>query len=303
MEYDVNEIDLSLYKLFYIVYQNGSFSKTAEALGVTQPSISYNIKRLEDSLGVKLFVRGNNLTLTPEGEILVPYVEEALNSIKNGKNKINDLVNLQSGQISIGVPSHIGVFLLTDIIREFNNQYPNIKMKVICKPTKELLRLLNSNELDIVIDSSPLNENFSNLVLVRLSKEKCVFACNKSCLELLDVLVPLNDLIKYPLIVPSRGSGNTKALMEVFEKKKVEFDPAFEISTSDMIAEMVERNLGIGYLFEKTLDSYPDLKTINVDAKLPVFDIFMIYKDRLFSVTVKSFIHFVEKQMRNNGIN
>lgn len=298
MEYDNDEIDLSLYKLFYVVYKNGSFSKTADVLGVTQPSISYNIKRLEDSLGVKLFVRGNNLTLTPEGEVLIPYVEEALNSIKNGENKIHDLVNLQSGEVSIGVPSHIGVFLLTDIIKEFNKQYPSIKMKVICKPTKDLLYLLNSNELDVVIDSSPLNENFSNLVLVKLSSERCVFACNSACTDLLNGTVSLNDLKNYSLIVPARGSGSTRGLMEVFERKKIEFDPAFEISTSDMIAEMVEKNLGVGYLFEKTLDSYPDLKIVDVDTKLPVFDIFMIYKNKLFSITAKSFIDFVKKKMK-----
>lgn len=298
MEYDSYEVDLSLYKLFYEVYKHGSFSKTADVLGVTQPSISYNIKRLEDYLGVKLFIRGNNLSLTPEGEVLVPYVEEALNSIKNGVNRIHDLVNLQSGEVSIGVPSHIGVFLLTDIIKKFNKSYPSIKMKVICKPTKELFYLLNSNELDVVIDSSPLNESFSNLILVRISKERCVFACNKSCKSLLNETVSLNDLTNYSLIVPNRGSGSTRGLMEVFEKKKIEFDPDFEISTSDMIAEMVENNLGVGYLFEKTLDSYPDLRVVDVDAKLPIFDIFMIYKDKLFSVTAKTFIDFVRDEMK-----
>ena len=64
-------VDLSLYKLFYLVCQNGSFSKTAEVLGLTQPSVSYNIKKLEDELGVSLFERGSSLTMTPEAEKLM----------------------------------------------------------------------------------------------------------------------------------------------------------------------------------------------------------------------------------------
>lgn len=67
-------VDLSLYKLFYLVCKNGSFSKTAKELGLTQPSVSYNIKKLEDELGVTLFERGNSLIMTPEAEELLPYI-------------------------------------------------------------------------------------------------------------------------------------------------------------------------------------------------------------------------------------
>ena len=92
MEENEYLVDLSLYKLFYLVCKNGSFTKTAKELDLTQPSVSYNIKKLEDGLGVTLFERGNNLIMTPEAEELLPYVEEALNNLKNGERKINDIV-------------------------------------------------------------------------------------------------------------------------------------------------------------------------------------------------------------------
>ena len=240
-----NLIDLSLYKLFYLVCQNGSFSKTADVLGVTQPSVSYNIKKLEDELGVNLFERGSHLILTPEGEELLPYVEQALNSLKKGEKKINDLINLKKGEISIGIPSHIGVFLLTDIMKKFNINYPNVKIRVICKQTKELLRLLNLNELDIVIDCSPLDDNISNFIVKKILTERCALACNCNCTELLNNVVGLEKILKYPLIVPLRTSSSTKSLKTVFEKKRLNFEPAFEIATSDMIAEMVDKEMGI----------------------------------------------------------
>lgn len=296
MNYDDLEIDLSLYKIFYLVCQNGSFSKTAEILGQTQPSVSYNIKKLEDSLGVKLFERGSVLTLTPEAEALLPFVEEAISTIKKGETKVNDIINLKKGQISIGVPSHIGVFLLTDIIKKFNNKYPNIKIKVTCKPTKELFRLLNINDLDIVIDCSPLEENIDNFEIVKISSEKCAFACNKKNNELLNKKIDLNVLSKYPLIVPARTSSSTKSLISIFEKKSIVFDPNFEIMTSDMIAEMAEKELGVGFLFEKTIKKYPDLEIINMEESLPVFDIFMIYKNYLLSTTVETFIKFIKNK-------
>lgn len=292
------EIDITLYKLFYLISQTGSFSKTAELLGVTQPNISYNIKKLEDELGVRLFERGNTIVLTPEGQELLPYVVEAMNSLKRGESKVNDMMNLRKGQISIGVPSHIGVFFLTDIIKKFTDLYPNIKMKVVSKPTKELFRLLNQNELDIVIDSSPLDDNTNNFIISKISKEKSAFACSIENKDLLDRNVELSELSKYNLIVPSRNSGSTKELIEIYKKHNKSFEPSFEISTSDMIAEMVSRNIGIGFLFEKTIYMNSHIRKINMNINLPIFDIYMIYKDYLLSSTTIAFIEFINNKIK-----
>ena len=296
--FDDYDLDLSFYKLFYLVCQNGSFSKTAEVLGMTQPSVSYNIKKLEDKLNVKLFERGSNLILTPEGEALLPYVEEAINSLKKGCSKISDLISLTKGQIAIGIPSHIGVILLGDIIKKFNKEYPNIKMKIISKPTKDLFRLLSLNELDVVIDCSPLDENITNFSIVKIATERCAFACNKFQTNLFGKELDINEVVKYPLIVPSKTSGSTKKLMYLFEKKKIAFDPMFEVSTSDMIASMTENGLGIGYLFEKTIEKYKDLRIVDVNVKLPDFDIFLIYKERLMSTTSRVFVNFIKEKIK-----
>ena len=295
MENNENLIDLSLYKLFYLVCQNGSFSKTARMLDLTQPSVSYNIKKLEDELGVTLFERGNSLIMTPEAEELLPYVEEALNSLRNGERKINDLVNLKKGQITVGIPSHIGAFLLTDIIKKFTKNYPNIKIEVVCKSTKELFNLLTLNKLDILIDCSPLEENLSDFVVKKISKEKCALACNRNNKSLLRKKIDLNEVVKFPLIVPLRTSSSTKKLIELFKKNNVLFEPNFEIATSDMIAEMVNQEIGVGFLFEKTIEKYNNLEKIDIDCKFPEFDIFLVHKNSLLSTTAQEFIKFMNK--------
>ena len=287
--------NLSLYKLFYLVCQNGSFSKTAKLLDLTQPSVSYNIKKLEDELGVTLFERGSTLIMTPEAEELLPYVEEAINSLRNGERKINDLVNFKKGQITIGIPSHIGVFLLTDIIKKFNVEYPNINIQVISKSTKELFKLLNTNELDIMIDCSPLEGNIKNLVVKRITKEKCAFACHFNRKELLDKKVLLQEITNYPLIVPLKTSSSNKSIAKVFKEHDIPFEPRFEIATSDMIAEMVELDIGIGFLFEKTIKKYPNLRKIKIDSDLPEYDIFLLHKGTLLSTATQEFIRFINK--------
>ena len=305
MEQNEYLVDLSLYKLFYLVCKNGSFSKTAKELDLTQPSVSYNIKKLEDELGVTLFERGNTLIMTPEAEELLPYVEEALNNLKNGERKINDILQLKRGTLTIGIPSHIGVFLLTGIIKEFSLKYQNIKIEVICKSTKELFKLLGLNELDILIDCSPLEENTKDYVIKKIATEKCAFACNSLRKELLESTpiyeeftgnfknVDIIDILKYPLIVPLKTSSSTKSLKRLFENKKIPFEPSFEIATSDMIAEMTEQNIGIGFLFEKTIEKYPNLEKIEIDWDLPTFDVFLLHRPALLSTTTQEFIRFI----------
>lgn len=295
----IEGIDLNLLKIFYIVYRCGSFSKTAEELGITQPSVSYSIRQLENKLGVKLFERtGYSATLTSEAEVLLPYVEQALNSINMGIDNLNDFIHLNNGKITIGVPAHIGVFLLSDIIKEFNKIHPKIKIKIVSKPTRELFRLLNTNELDVIIDSSPLDDNIYNFNIQKITRESCALACNKKMKKLLNKKVTINEILEYPLIVPTKSSGCTKELIKLFEEKNIKFDPSFEITTSDVIVQLLEENLGIGYLFEKTIENYPNLEKIDLDTKLPYFDIYVINKDKTISIPAQSFIKFVKNEYK-----
>ena len=84
--------------------------------------------------------------------------------------------------------------------------------------------------------------------------------------------------------------------MRLFEKNKIPFNPSYEISTSDMIAEMIEKNLGVGYLFEKTISLYDNICKIDLNITLPNFDIYIIYKDKTPSVAAKKFISFVKNR-------
>ena len=67
-----------------------------------------------------------------------------------------------------------------------------------------------------------------------------------------------------------------------------------------MIAQMVEDDLGIGFLFEKTINRYPNIEKIDIEEKLPNYDIFMIYKDYLLPITVHTFIEFIKDVSKNN---
>ena len=296
---DLEEVvDLDLYRVFYIVKKNGNFSKAAEELNTTQPAISYKVKKLEEILGVKLFIRDTRpLKLTSEAEIIMPYIENAVNGIEMGIRRLEEFNKIEIGKIIIGVPSHISIFLLTDKIKEFNKKFPKIRMKLVSKPTKELFEMLKNNELDFIIDSSPF-DNINNFIVRKISREKCVFACNKIQTQLLDKKYDLKSLNEQsiPIIIPSVSSSNTKELKNVYKKYKVEFEPLYEVTTSEMIVEMIRKNIGIGYLFERMVKQYDFMKKIQVDNELPYFDIYIITKNEELSRTCKCFLKYIIKK-------
>ncbi len=296
---DLEEVvDLDLYRVFYIVKKNGNFSKAAEELNTTQPAISYKVKKLEEILGVKLFVRDTRpLKLTSEAEIIMPYIENAVNGIEMGIRRLEEFNKIEIGKIIIGVPSHISIFLLTDKIKEFNKKFPKIRMKLVSKPTKELFEMLRNNELDFIIDSSPF-DNINNFIVKKISREKCVFACNRIQTQLLDKKYDLKSLNEQsiPIIIPSVSSSNTKELKKVYKKYKVEFEPLYEVTTSEMIVEMIRQNIGIGYLFEKMVKQYDFMQKIQIDNDLPYFDIYIITKSEELSRTCKCFLKYIIKK-------
>lgn len=115
----LNDINLNLYKVFYVCAKCNSFKEASEKLYVTQPSISMQIKSLEDSLGTKLFYRSNTgLSLTNEGKQLYNYIEKSYNYLTAGEKIIKQNSNMDFGTIVIGAPAHIASFYLLEYIEQ-----------------------------------------------------------------------------------------------------------------------------------------------------------------------------------------
>lgn len=294
----MNNADLDLYRMAYLVNKHGSFSKTSEELNTTQPAVSYKINKLEQILGFKIFNRESRpLQLTQEGKIIMPFIENSLLDINRGLKMVDEYKKKEVGELIIGVPSHISIFLLTDKIKEFKKTHPKIKIKLVSKHTKELFKLLGNNELDLIIDSAPF-DNYEMFDVRKISTEKCLYSYN-SLNTFIDEdkeysLKEINEL-NIPIIVPSFSTASTKELRKKYKEANVEFTPLYEASTSEMIIEMVRQNIGIGFLFEKMIYRYPELKTLKCSDELPTFDIYVITKDNYISFICQDFLNLLSK--------
>ena len=151
---------LDLYRIFFVVGKNASFSSAAKELFMTQPAISQSIMQLERELETRLFNRTpKGVTLTNEGSLLLEYVNSALNLIEIGEEKIAEFKNLTTGELRIGVGDTISKYFLLSHLEAFRSRFPNIKLKIENGTTDELISFLKSGEVDIVVCNLPVNRS------------------------------------------------------------------------------------------------------------------------------------------------
>lgn len=286
-----SSLNLNLYKIFYDVAQYGSVSTASKNLLISQPAISRSIKKLEEDLNVTLFYRTlNGMVLTEKGKELLGYVEDACNSLRIGERTMMETNNLIKGKLSIGVPSHIASFYIFEKIRKFHDDYPDIEVSIISRCTAELIKLLESHEIDIVIDTSPIDGNEKELVIEEKIKVPHCFVKRK---EDNITAKSIKDLENVSLILPVPRSSHRKRLNELAIEKGVTFNKVVSIETSEMIHESVHQGLGVGYILKSIVQKDIDagiLEELPVEEELPKVTVNLVYIDKYLTNAPKEFI-------------
>ena len=145
-------INLELYKIFYVVAKYNHMTKASEELHISQPAISQSIKKLEEQLGGTLFLRSNKgMELTEEGKMFYEYVKSALELINNAENEFTSFKDLSKGEIKIGCSTTLTKLVLIDSLKNFHSAYPNINVNITNDLTSNLINDLKLGKLDFVI--------------------------------------------------------------------------------------------------------------------------------------------------------
>jgi len=291
-----NNINLNLYKDFYLVCKYGSINKAAKESYTSPPAISKSIKKLESELNRQLFYRNSDgMMLTSYGKKLLFYVEESFNSLNVAERTLVEEDTLKKGSLNIGIPSNIGSFFLFDNLIKFHNEYPNIDVTVVTGSTSKLIELLKSHTVDFVIDTSPINIELSNDYTIKeLAKVNYCFTASKDFDT--SKIKKLEDLEKYQLILPIKGTANRNDLDELIKEKNINFNNPLNFHTSEMIISAVKNNIGIGYVIGDLITKESDLKIVNIDDKLPNVKINIIYNSKYLTVAPKKFINmYIDK--------
>ena len=141
-------------KYVYEVYKERSFTKAAQNLYISQPSLSARIKKIEEIIGEPLFDRSTTpLQLTEVGKVYIEAAEEITKIEQRVENYINDLAGLKTGNLAVGASTLFAAYVVPSLITQFNQKFPDVHIQLIEGNTAELEEMLGSNALDFVIDN------------------------------------------------------------------------------------------------------------------------------------------------------
>lgn len=143
----------------YEVYKTRSFSKAADNLYISQPSLSATIKKIESRIGAPLFDRSTTpIQLTDCGQKYISYIENLMDMEQEFENYLNDVNTLRAGHLSIGGSNLFAAYVLPPLLSGFMAQFPHIDVKLVESSTNDLERQLSAGNLDLVIDNYAFNE-------------------------------------------------------------------------------------------------------------------------------------------------
>lgn len=197
--------------------EEGSFSKAAKKLFVTQPSISQLIKNMELQIGTSLFDRSSSpIRLTPVGQACYDAAKKILSTERELENRISDINKLKTGTLTIGTTPFRGSCLLPKSFASFYHEFPGVKLDVITTSVRELQNLLLSGEIDICIEASEFDPEL--FYVEELATEHYYLAVGREN--------PFNDRHKEQQLKDSDIVSDSSAL---YENK--------EISLSDCLEE------------------------------------------------------------------
>jgi DNA-binding transcriptional LysR family regulator len=263
------DINYELYKVFYHVAKSLSFSDAADTLFISQSAVSQSIKTLEKRLNQTLFIRSTKrVALTKEGELLLKHIEPAINLISRGENQL--CADPKSGiQLRIGASDTICRYYLVPYLNQFHNEYPNIHIKVTNGTSLQCAKLLERNEVDVIVTNSP-NPALNNMMQIIPVKEfRDVFIANKEAFPLGDRPITLQELQQYPILMLEKRSTTAIYLHNLFLENSLDLVPAIELSSNDLLIDLARIGLGIAFIPDFCLKEMGNLAIIPTTQEIP----------------------------------
>ncbi len=240
-------MDLRNLATFIQVAESKSFSRAADMLGYSQPTVSFQIKQLEGELNSKLFDRiGHTVSLTDEGKRLLGYAQRICrlaDEMASGEDNSDNL----SGLIHIAMASSLCNPLVLERFTAFHKLHPNISVKVTMAGTDEMFRLLDHNEVDIVctLDSHIYDSSY---VISKEEQSGVHFVCATDDPLTNRKDLSISDLVNEPFLLTEKGMSYRRLMDEAFSRISVEIKPILELGDADIICKLVAEGTGISFL-------------------------------------------------------
>ena len=281
---------------FIHVAELGNFTKTAEQLGYSQSTVSFQIKQLEDELGCLLFERINHtITLTERGKELVSYAHQVRALTEEFKENLEEEKKC-SGHIHLVMPDSLCDAMITRNYIEFHKKYPDISVKFTTADTSVMFDMLDHNEADIImtLDSHSYHKDY---VIANEEPVSMHFVANAKSKYAGKKKISIKDIVNEPFILTEYGQGYRRVLDKELAKKSLEINPILEIGRTDMITSLITQDDVYSFLPDfvtKEMVEAGELCYLDVcDMNIEIWKQLIYHKNKWLSKSLKILLDYM----------
>ncbi len=288
----MNTTDL---KTFVTIAECSSFSEAAKRLHLTQPAISKRISSLEKSLNTRLFDRiARKTRLTEAGQILLQRAQKILLELEDTRRLITNISSHVGGELSLGISHHIGLHRLPPILKQYTQQYPDVKLDLKFIDSEAACQAVEKNELEIAVVTLP-NQPSNALKLLPVWQDSLAFVTAPD--------FPLQHatpqtLATHPAILPAYDTYTRDILEQQLHPFGITLNVMLETNNLETIKMMVSIGLCWSVLPETMLDEticVHSIKDIAITRTLGIVH----HKKRTLSNAANAFIEILENRSSN----
>jgi len=282
-------------------------TKAAEALHMTQPAVTFQVRQLEEYFNTRLFDRTHNkVNLTPAGERVSEFAERIFDLYSEMENSVRDLTGEISGALTIGASTTIAEYMLPALLGEFKNRYPEINLRLKVSNSEGIVSMVEHNVIDLGVVESPVS-NKNLIVEVCHDDQLVVVAAPDHELVKRGRKVKAAEIASYPFVSREEGSGTRDVIMQYLIDENVnpgEMNICLELGSPEAIKGAVEAGMGITIISRSIIDKELKLNTLcELQLDPPLSRPFSFVRQRQkFRVTVmEELLEFAQSYFKKNG--
>ena len=308
MEKKPSPIDFRHLETFCRVAGLKSFSKAADDLFLTQPTVSGHILSLEQSLSLRLFDRtSREARLTKAGKVFLEYASKILSCRKELLNALSEFSRGIRGELSLGASTIPGEYLLPKLMGDFKNEHPHFIIALKIADTKEVVQYVLQDNVEFGIIGAKLNH--PSLHYEKFEEDEIIVVAPSDHPLTRKKRVNLEELLREPWIIREEGSGTQMAVEKAIRKKGrslKQFNVVMEMGSTSSVKEGVKARLGLAFISGKATEEeirQGFLSRIDLEGIEPIFrQIYIVsHRGRTLSPIGMEFLRFLKRKKEKNG--
>jgi DNA-binding transcriptional LysR family regulator len=293
-----DHMDVRDLQVFLSVAKHLNYTRAAEEVNLSQPSVSVRMRELERDLGSKLFEQlGKKISLTEAGQLLVPHATRIIAAMSDARHAIDELQGLERGLLRIGASTTPGMYIIPRTLAHFKRRHPKIEVRLAVRDTRQIEDGVIRNEFDFGFVGGHLAGDLVDVLPWMTDHLILVVPSNHQLAE--KKSVKMSDLRKEMFILREAGSATRATVAHHLKKADIEVETVMELENPESVKKAVQSGLGIAFISKFAVETELKARSLvavvvnglNINRELKI----VYRKDKHLGRAAQAFIDMARK--------